>query len=1050
MHKSKKNPSFFNSMFILFFSALFIFAIFILLYYFYEETEKNNRTIHKMRITYENSQKNLVKRKVERFIDEIKVRDNKLLLKLKEDLYNKAYEGINFIRFFNNLDLVNKKKIDAIKERFRYLSFYYVPISYLLITKEGKILLFPPDYTIEGKNIKDIPSAYSYLKKVLKDKEDGLYEYIWKDPNINKTSTLFLYKKYYSPLKLYLCIQVPPEIEEGILKKRLIQRVNSYRYGKNKNGYFFVIDYKGNMIATGLNKELIGRNVLDTQDSKGKKIVREFIKIVKEKGSGFVRYVWPRPSTHKSSPKISFIKGFPKWEWIIGSGLYLDDIKEEIEALQKKMRHETQATLMKFSMAAFLILLFLSIILFFIKNKLNKDIERFTSFFKEVLTTNKKIKEEEITYREFVELARYANEMLEKRNKIHKELENEKEKLEITLRSIGDIVVVVNDKGEIVIMNKRAEEISGWSEEEAKGRKFSEIFKIVNDNETLISDTLLHSVLNAKDLIFLPDKALLISKSGKRFYIEDSAAPILKKEGELLGVIFVFRDVTEKIKLREEILKRERFYSALVEDLPVMVIRFKKECILTFVNKRYLEYFGVRKEEVIGKSFIPFIDPRDQEKIVKGIRNIKKSNPIFVTQHRVKKDGEIRWLEWINRGIFDKNGNIIEYSAVGRDITKEKESEEERIRIQKLESLEFLAAGIAHDFNNILMAIIGNIDIAKLFSRDNEKLMKKLEEIEKASSNAKELALRLLAFSKGGDPVKKPLFIKKVIEDAVTFSLHGSNVEIEIRLPEDLWWVNADKSQISQVIQNLVINAVQAMPDGGKIYIIGENVIISEEDTIPLSPGEYVKIRVKDTGKGISKEHLSHIFDPYFTTKEKGSGLGLFIVYTIIKKHEGYITVYSEEGEGTEFTIFLPAERNRQFEKEEVQTGDDVFEKGKNILVMDDDETIRDVLHEMLTLMGHKVTLVKNGEEAIEAYKKAIEDNSPFDIVIMDLTVKGGMGGKEAAKKLLSLYPDAKIVVSSGYSDDSVMSNYSKYGFKGVLKKPYTLAELMKLINEVL
>ncbi len=841
-----------------------------------------------------------------------------------------------------------------------------------------------------------------------------------------------------------------PEVEEGVLKKEIIKRINSYRYGKNKNGYFFIIDYKGNMIATGLNKELIGKNILDTTDPKGKKIVQEFIKVVKEKGSGFVRYLWPRPSTNKYSPKITFIKGFPKWGWIIGSGLYLDDIKDEINILKTKMERERGNTLIRFSMVAFLILFILSALLFLVKRKLWRDIDKFISFFEEALITNREIKEEEITYKEFVQLARYANEMLKKRNEMHKELENEREKLEITLRSIGDGAVVVDENGKIVMMNKRAEEIIEWKEEEVKEKYFSEVFKIMNDDETIISDTFLDVALNTKELISLPDKSFIISKTGKKFYIEDSAAPILNKEGELLGVIFVFRDVTERVKLREELLKRERFYSALVEDLPVMVIRFKKGLVLTFVNKRYLEYFEIQKEEWIGKSFIHFIEPEDRERVIKGIKSIKKSKPIFIVQYRVKKNGKIRWLEWINRGIFDKNGNIIEYSAVGRDITKEKKSEEENLRIQKLESLEFLAGGIAHDFNNILTAIIGNIELAKLFSKDNEKLKEKLEGIEKASFNAKELASKLLAFSKGGEPIKEPLSVNDLIEDAVSFSLHGSNVETEIHLPEDLWWINADKGQMSQVIQNLIINAMQAMPDGGNIYIMGENVIISEKDSIPLPPGNYVKIRVKDTGKGIPEKYLPYIFDPYFTTKEKGSGLGLFTVYTVIQRHEGYVTVYSEEGKGTEFVIFLPAIESKKIKNEGIQEKANISKKNLNVLVMDDDETIRDTLKEMLTLLGHKVTLARNGEEAIDTYKEAVEESAPFDLVIMDLTIRGGMGGKETVEKLLKLYPDAKIIVSSGYSDDAVMSNYKEYGFKGMLKKPYTLSELASLIDEVL
>ncbi|MFZ0390448.1 MAG: PAS domain S-box protein, partial [Calditrichia bacterium] len=349
-----------------------------------------------------------------------------------------------------------------------------------------------------------------------------------------------------------------------------------------------------------------------------------------------------------------------------------------------------------------------------------------------------------------------------------------------------------------------------------------------------------------------------------------------------------------------------------------------------------------------------------------------------------------------------------------RDITKMRRMEEEQQKWEKLESLGVLAGGIAHDFNNVLTGILGNISLAMISPKDPEKTIPRLEAAEKAAYRARNLTQQLLTFSKGGLPVKQQIALKNLIEEAANFALMGSNVRCDCRIPADLPQIDADEGQITQVLHNLIINADQAMPNGGIIRIKCSKTTITDAQFIPLKPGEYVCIAIMDEGTGISPEFLPSIFDPYFTTKQKGSGLGLATSYSIIKKHEGYIGVESEFGKGTTFTIYLPVSTETEIQQRiEHKNG---YKGSGRILIMDDDEMIRDITAATLHEMGYQTESVADGQSALERYRRAMHNNQPFDLVIMDLTIPGGMGGKEAIQKLLKMDPEAKTIVSSGYS----------------------------------
>ena len=375
--------------------------------------------------------------------------------------------------------------------------------------------------------------------------------------------------------------------------------------------------------------------------------------------------------------------------------------------------------------------------------------------------------------------------------------------------------------------------------------------------------------------------------------------------------------------------------------------------------------------------------------------------------------------------------------------------EQERLRMAKMESIGMLAGGIAHDFNNLLTGIMGNIGLVKTYISPSDPTYEMLDEAEVAAIRARDLTQQLLTFAKGGKPVKKLVNTAEIIKESAEFALRGSKVKLMMSFADDLWPIEADEGQITQVINNLVINADEAMPVGGTLTISAGNLVLKKNDILPLRGGNYVRIDIKDTGTGISPVHIQRIFEPYFTTKQKGSGLGLTTAYSVVKNHGGIIIVESEQNEGSTFGIYLPATK-KALKGAKKLTVDESGQAGGKVLIMDDEEIIRKMLKNMLSMAGYTVELAADGAEALKKYGEAKEARDPFNAVIMDLTIPGGMGGKDAVKKLLEIDPKATVIVSSGYATDPIMSDYKRYGFKAVIAKPYSVKQLRDVLSKLL
>lgn len=515
---------------------------------------------------------------------------------------------------------------------------------------------------------------------------------------------------------------------------------------------------------------------------------------------------------------------------------------------------------------------------------------------------------------------------INRRKRTEENLRASKERLKVTLSSIGDGVITVDTEGRVVMLNGVAEHLCGWSHSEAAGKPLTLVFPIINEKTGAPQENPVAKALETGGVVELANNTILLARDGARRVIADSAAPMRSQDGSIIGVVLVFRDMTEK-------------------------------------------------------------------------RNI----------------------------------------------------EEELFKARKLDSLGVLAGGIAHDFNNLLTGIMGNISLAMVHVPHGEKTYMFLDNAEKASVRARELTQQLLTFAKGGAPVKKVVSLRDLVRESVSLVLHGSNVMGTVDIPDSIHAIEADEGQMSQVFHNIIINAKQAMPDGGTLTVTAQNENLNNANSMALPDGSYIRLSFTDQGCGIPNDDLKIIFDPYFTTKSSGNGLGLASVHSIINRHGGYIGASSVVGKGTTFTIYLPSigETYSKYQTDLVRqtTGDHA---GGAILVMDDEKMIRDMTTEMLEHLGYQVTTCENGAGAITLYKAARESGAPFSAVIMDLTIPGGMGGKEAAQQILAINPDVCLIVSSGYSNDPIMSDYRTYGFNGAMAKPYNIVELGQMLSSLL
>ena len=501
-------------------------------------------------------------------------------------------------------------------------------------------------------------------------------------------------------------------------------------------------------------------------------------------------------------------------------------------------------------------------------------------------------------------------------------------------------------------------------------------------------------------------------------------------------------------KLELEIADRERDYREIFDSTYDLIIIMSLEGKIKMVNPASSQILGYSRGELIGKYFRNLIakEFRDStyEKWFGTFRDIAPSK--FYELEILKKDGG-RVLVEMNSRFLKKGGEFNGVQFHARDLTLRKKIENERMIEQKINSISLLAGGIAHDFNNLLTGILGNIDILSYENLTDEQL-EIVNAVKRGAYRAVDLANQFLMFSKGGKPIKKPCSLEDIVNNSCNLVMRGRNSKYIIDSEEDLPLVNVDDGQINQVLNNLILNADQSMHDGGIVKISIEKIFISDDDRLPLNNGDYIKVSIKDSGVGIPKENIEKIFNPYFTTKTKGTGLGLATSYSIIKNHEGYISFNSKPQIGTTFFIYLPVTYIIKDVKR--KSINETNNYSGNVMVLDDDDIIHQVLNKMLSKLNLKIISFYDGKDLINfMLNNRSNQNKDLRLIIMDLTIPGGMGAKKTIKKLRDFNKSIPVIISSGYSNE-ILSEYKLFGFNDILNKPYTLQDLKEKISQFL
>jgi len=605
------------------------------------------------------------------------------------------------------------------------------------------------------------------------------------------------------------------------------------------------------------------------------------------------------------------------------------------------------------------------------------------------------------------------------------------------------IYVYSPDTGSFPEVNRRACDCYGYSAAEWKTLSIEDILETA-DGSSPSREEIRQCIQRA--LSDEPQRLQAVNrrKNGQRFWGELNLirADVCRRA----CLLVVTRDITDHKRLQHDLQSAAQTWKTTFDAMNDAVAVLDPNGVIVLCNRAMGTLMDRSPEEMVGHPCWEVVHGTSgpvQDCPHQRVKQTLRRESTSITLGR-------RQVEVAADPLLDREGVLTGCIHTLTDVTSRKKMEEELLRAQKMESVGVLAGGIAHDFNNILMVIWGNISLAKMSAPADAPIRACLEQAEIASKRARDLSQQLLTFARGGAPVKRPVALAKLCREAVGFALSGSSSTYLFEAEHSPWWAEVDEGQINQVFYNIALNAVQAMPGGGTFRVRGRTRDLDQESDLPLKPGRYLELLFQDEGVGIRPEEISRIFDPYFTTKHAGSGLGLAITYSILRAHGGHIRVRSTPGEGTTFQVLLPLMENPPGTAAAPdRKGEPVFGSGR-VLLMDDEPMVLEVARNILTYLGYEVTVAAEGGEALDLYRQAMGARQPFDLVILDLTVPGGLGGAETIRKLREIDPGVRAIVSSGYFGNPVMADFRNHGFDAVIAKPYTVDTLGAVLRQVL
>jgi len=1016
----------------------------------------HEKEIERFRKDYIEQEKRNLQREVNRVINYIRYKNQKVLKDTRNQIQARVDKGFDIARgvYENNRGELSETRIRRIiKEALRPVRFDGGKGYYFILDTDGTEILYPTEPEYEGENVRDLRDAegnYVIREEIREVKDDGhgFVKAYWRKPDSPDKMIYpkISYVKLFEPFDWIIGTGAYLDDKETVVQNEVLKRIENIPYGKDD--YVYVLNSDGTLLSHPIDS-LVNRDLSAIEDPERVRVIKDQVALCEKKGEGFVRYQWKKPSLDRRAEKLTFVKSYPKWGWIIGTGVYLDDVESKMDKASARFS-ETFKKRMLLASGLFVFFILVSFLLSaFLWRKVRSGLDSFLDFFIQSATRHTVIDENALAFSEFSQIASCANHMNFERMTAENRLKNSEQKYRNILESVEEGYYEVNLKGRITFCNQSLCDILGYDMPELMAMKYSDYME-------LDSAKTVYRTFNNVYRTGVPEKGFdwrIVRKNGERRFLEASVTLLKDNHDNRIGFRGMARDVTDKKQVEEELIRTKKFLEDILESAVDGITTTDLEGRIVYFSKKMLALLGYDRTELLGKKvYTIYENGIEDAKYIMSELN-EKGELKDHEMRLVTRDGG--YTDIIVSASFLKNhkDEITGTMGVFKDMTEKKNLEFQLRQAQKMEAIGTLAGGVAHDFNNILQAISGYTTIMFMDKGTEDPDYKSLNAIKKSAERAAELVKKLLFFSRKIDTERSSLNINHEVEQALSILKRTipKMIEIEMDLEESPGIIHADPVQIEQVILNLGSNAADAMPDGGRIIIRTQNVSLDRQFArthMGSAPGNYVMLTVSDTGSGIDPETKERIFEPFFTTKEigRGTGLGLASVYGIVKNHGGYITCESETGQGTEFIIYFPVLKKGSGRMDREITNNTPKGGTETILVVDDEEAILDFCRSALKRFGYEVITASSGEQALEIYQQSGET---IDLVIMDLSMPG-MGGHQCVRQIKELDPAAQIIVASGYSPDVQASVLSETGAEDFVAKPYQIGDLLNAIRKVM
>jgi len=954
--------------------------------------------------------------------------------RLRTNLKDRTYEAFAVA---TNLYRVNQGRVsepeirNMIVEALRPISFNHGRGYFFATGLDGVEILFADRPELEGKsmlNTRDTLGAYVIrdMIELVRREGEGYYQYMWSKPQAyGEDFRKIAFVKYFAPFDCFIGTGEYLDDVEQDIRKEVLNRIGKIRFGKE--GYVFVVSYDGVTLMNGAQPELIGKNIWEMADPNGVKVIQEERKAAEKAEGDFIEYLWEKPSLNEIRPKISFVKGFPQWQWMIGAGVYTDDIEPVIAAMEAAAKRQMWNDLYHLGFTLTVILVTALSICFCLSHYFKRQLDLFFRFFKEAATGGKPIAVEQIFLREFQLLGQSANRMLEEREKAEDAFRESEVRFQAAFRASPNAIAIKRQEDGVWIdVNQMTLDMFGYTREEVIGK-------------SALGTKLLIDLRDRQEIAEALERDQIVKNSEVRFRRKDGSlimasvsarALILKGEKHFL---FVAEDITDRKRAEVTLRESEEQFKTMFEMASIGMAQVDvKTGRWLRVNRKMCEITGYSSEEMLAISVSEITHPDDRQRDLELFQSVVNGNSknYRLEKRYLRKDGATVWVNVNMVVIRDVTGLPLRAMATIEDVTERKRAEEENARLQdqlfqaqKMESIGRLAGGVAHDFNNMLSIIMGYTEIALCAEGLTDDLRQSLNEVFNAGRRSTDLTRQLLAFARKQTAMPKVLDLNDTISGMLRMlrRLIGEDIDFRWMPGHDLWEVKIDPSQVDQILANLVVNARDAISGVGAIAMKTRNVIISDSNrakTPEFIPGEYVLLTVSDTGAGMRREVCEKIFEPFFTTKEmgKGTGLGLSTVYGIVKQNDGFIYVASELDKGTTFKVYLPRFKKETEDIPSEQMVDKRPTGNETILLVEDDEAVLRLSRKILQNLGYTVFAAKSPIDAVHLVAGHPGD---LDLLITDV-VMPGMNGRELAEQLRAIRPNLRCLYMSGYTADVI------------------------------